>query len=315
MTVQLASDFRVTEEQVRQFRTNGFVKLKGFFGEDVLDSIRARVEYELRNSFDDFKGDLSNFKYDFESDKDLIYSVIGQKYFAETLSALTARKMFLTFEMCFEVEKNVSAGIPWHVGVHSFGYQRAEDFGCTVWAPLEAIDTKGQKGGMRYVPRTVMSGEFMYQYVEPAMARSVEIRAARGEDVSISDYFALRMGVLNSPAMVDIMETHAVEDDFELGDVFVFDKYVVHRSVRLGEGPVNRRAAFVMRFVDSNSRYDLPRALDIDLPVRQFNHALATRSHMEVATEDGELFAEGDYFDRKEARTVFDAEAAARFPR
>ena len=32
------------------------------------------------------------------------------------------------------------------VGVQSFGYQYAEDYGCTLWIPLHPIDTKGSGG-------------------------------------------------------------------------------------------------------------------------------------------------------------------------
>lgn len=309
-----ANDFHLTEEQVEQFHTIGFLKLPGFFNNSVLASLRRRVEAELDNAPANFQAEFRRLKYDFETSREELYALLAQPYFRRTMAALTERTMFLTFEMCFELEKNVSKGFPWHVGVQSFGYQRAHDYACTIWAPLDPVDPAGQHGGMQYVPRTVLSAEFVYEYVEPALVESLRVRAARGEPIELADYFALREGVLNSPAMRDILQAQAVEDGFEPGDALIFDKYVVHRSRQLGEGPLARRDAFVMRFVDSTSRYDRQRALDIDFPAQQFGYKPFTRSHLEVGSVDGELLAESPYFDNHAARTISRADAGTGQP-
>ena len=41
----------------------------------------------------------------------------------------------------------------------------------------------------------------------------------------------MRTGMLNSPTMVEILENHQVEEDFEPGDVLLFNKMGVHRSM------------------------------------------------------------------------------------
>ena len=61
----------------------------------------------------------------------------------------------------------------------------------------------------------------------------------------------MRHGILNSPAMLEILENHRVEYDFEPGDALLFNKMVVHRGVVLEEGPLAKRAAYVMRFVEA----------------------------------------------------------------
>lgn len=307
-----ANDFRLTPAQLDQFRLTGFLKLPGFFTGAVLDSLRKRIEVELRTAPANFEAEFKRLKYDFETSKEDLYAILARPYFRAAMSELTGRTMFLTFEMCFELEKNVSKGFPWHVGVQSFGYQRAGDYACTIWTPLHPVDPAGQRGGMQYVPRTVMSAEFVYEYVEPALVESLRVRAARGEPIRLEDYFALREGVLNSPAMLDILEAQAVEDAFEPGDALIFDKYVIHRSRPLGEGPLERRDAFVMRFVEAGSRYDRQRALNIEFPAQQFGYQAYTRSHLEVATVDGELLAESPYFDNRAARTISFAGAGVR---
>lgn len=217
---------------------------------------------------------------------------------------MVERDLFLTFELCFELEKNISKGFPWHVGVQSFGYQAAEEFGCTVWVPLHLIDTKGQRGGMAYVPENVISGKFIYQQIELAIISTLEAKERSGIKTSLDDYSSMRSGILNSPTMLAILEQHQFEDDFKPGDVFVFNKYVVHRSIKLGEGPLLKRAAFVMRFVDINSHYDLQRAKNLEYPAEKYGYKAFTRSHIDIGAPDGAVLSECTYFKDRNRRIL-----------
>lgn len=298
------SNFSPQPEHINAFRKKGFTKLENFLTSDTINYLKDRINYELSNSPGNFQTEFNRLKYDFETRKDVLYSLINQHFFQNTLTELTGRTLFFTFEICFELKKNESQGFPWHVGVQSFGYQKAEDFGCTIWIPLHPIDTEKQGGGMQYVPKNVVSGRFVYDDIEPALVSAMEKIISKGLPVSLSDYFSLRTGALNSPAMLEILEQHKEEDNFNLGDVLAFDKYVIHKSVKLDEGAIEKRAAFVMRFIDIDSRYDLRRAQNIEFPSRQFGYKAFTRSHLEIGRKDNELFSESSYFDEKEKRII-----------
>ena len=255
---------------------------------------------------------FSRAEYDFASEKADIYALLQRPYSRRALTDLAERDLFLAFELCFEIEKNVSQGFPWHVGAQSFGYQVAEEFGCTLWVPLHPIDTKGQRGGMAYVPQNVISGDFVYDQIEPAVVSTLEAKERAGVRTSVNEYFAMRTGVLNSPTMVEILEDHQVEEDFEPGDALLFNKMVVHRSIMLSEGTLPRRAAYVMRFVDAGSHYDLQRAWSLEFPVEKygngpFPYKPLTRQHIEIAeagARDGDLLAECAYFDSRDRRII-----------
>lgn len=307
--------FTLTREQKEKFRRDGFVKLEGFLNENVVGALLDRIEVEMdRGTPNNFSVDsqFTRAKYDFVTEKDEVYELLEQPYFQRSLTELTERDLFLTFELCFELEKNVNEGFPWHVGVQSFGYQFAEEFGCTVWAPLHPVKTDGQRGGMAYVPQNVISGDFMYDQVESAVVSALEAKERAGIRTSVDQYFAMRFGILNSPAMAEILEQHQVEDDFEPGDVLLFNKMVVHRSIMLGEGPMPRRAAYVMRFIDAGSHYDLQRARNLEFPVKQYGRGFLpyrpfTRQHIEIeeaGAQDGSVLAECAYFDNRDRRTI-----------
>ncbi len=166
--------------------------------------------------------------------------------------------------------------------------------------------------GWLNVPENVISGGFIFNQIEPAIVSTLENQEEDGVKTSIVDYYALRTGILNSPAMSTILENHQVEDDYAPGDVLVFNKMVVHRSVMLGEGALPRRAAYVMRFVDLGSHYDLRRAQDLEFPVEKYGKGFIpykpfTRQHAEIAeagARDGEVLAECSYFNYPERRTI-----------
>ena len=309
------NDFLITSEQKEKFQRDGFVKLEGFWNAEVVSTLLNRVEVEMSRGMDGTSRSDSRFnrsQYDFESEKAEVFELMERSYFRRALTELTERDLFMTFELCFEIEKNVSKGLPWHVGVQSFGFQVAEEFGCTLWSPLHPIDTEGQRGGMAYVPHNVISGDFVYQQTEPAVVSTLEAKERAGIRTTVSEYFGMREQILNSPTMCEILDNHQVEDDFEPGDALLFNKMVVHRSVMLGEGALPRRAAYVMRFVDAGSHYDLQRARNLEFPERKYAKRLipfkpSTRQHIEIAeagAQDGDVLAECAYFDDRERRMI-----------
>ena len=261
------NDFRVTPQHVEQFQRDGFVKLSGFFNPNVVRTLLNRVEVEMSRAPDNFKSEFSRLKYDFETEKTDIYELIAQPYFRKALTTLVQKDLFLTFELCFELEKKVSKGFPWHVGVQSFGYQVADEFGCTIWAALHPVRKSGQRGGMAYVPERVVSGRFIYDQIEPAIISTLEAKE-------------------------------------QAGDVLVFNKYVVHRCIMLEDGPLPKRAAFVMRFVEDGSHYDLQRARNLEYPAEKYGHKAFTRSHMEIGLPDGALLTDSEYFTDRDKRFV-----------
>lgn len=309
------NEFRITPEQKTQFARDGFVKLEAFLNADVVDVLLDRVEVEMRGrSVETLKADsmFNRAKYDFETDKEDVFQLLQCSYFRRALTDLVERDLFLTFELCFEIEKNVNKGFPWHVGAQSFGYQFADEFGCTLWAPLHRVNAKGQRGGMAYVPQHVLSGEFIFKQIEPAVVSTMTAKNEAGVRTTVEDYFCLRTGILNSAPMAEIFESHQVEEDFLPGDVLLFNKMVIHRSIMLGEGELPRRAAYVMRFVDAGSHYDLQRAQDLEYPVTQYGKGLfaykaITRQHIEIAeagAADGDLLSECAYFSDPDRRMV-----------
>jgi len=299
--------YELSQEQIASFRDQGFVLLKGLFPKDVIHQINEMVQNHLAEPTDKYQTGFKRVKYDIFEDEPQFNKLQANKSFRSVIHQLCGRDMLHTQTLAFEMKQKTSTGFPWHIGTQSFGFQRAEDFGCTLWVPMVEIDNSKQKGGMAYVPTNIISGAFMYEDIDPASFALVEDYISSNKEITIEEFIELRDGPLNHAAMKRLLDYYAVADDFEVGDALLFDKYVIHKSVLLEEGPIEARAALAMRFIASDSRYDKKRAENLEIPRKFFSYSGPTRFHLEVGEEDGQLLVEGPLY-RDQPHRVISAE-------
>jgi hypothetical protein len=296
--------FSVTDEDLATFRRQGFLKLSGIFSDDFVEHIRNLSTTGVTPPPDNYGKGFSRLKYDIGNDDPTILSLMADPDFSDSITQLAGMPLFFTQGLGFELEKNKSTGFPWHVGTQSFGFQNRQDAGYTIWMPLCAIDPAGQRGGMAYVSKEVLSGEFVYQHIN-LLPEYLKSEIAAGKEVAFEDFSDLKNSLLNSPQMKRVLDHFAVEDSFEPGDALIFDKYVLHRSVRLEEGPIASRLAYALRFSSLDATYDKQRVEALAFPRVTFNYDVGSPFNDIVASADGEKIYQSSYFDgSREARTL-----------
>ncbi|PJF03315.1 hypothetical protein [Acinetobacter seifertii] len=297
-------NYTISEKDIENYKRTGFLLMKNIFSEDFIEYLKVKVKEQLETPTDNYQKGFDKLRYDLCNNDEVILDLIGQKKFKEIMNQLHNCNLFFTQGVGFGLKKQVSKGFTWHIESQSFGFNRSEDFSTTLWIPLHPINTNKQRGGMRYVPRDVISGEFMYDFIDPAVFRCMEEKISQG-GIAFEDYVNLRDEPLNSSGIERLLEYYSIEDDFELGDALIFDKYVIHRSVPLDEGILDCRDAFSLRFIDANSRYDLKRAHSIEIPRNYYGYEGPTKFHLEICKEDGSLIVDSKYFDEdREKRFV-----------
>ena len=294
--MSINKNFSIRSTDIDSFKSNGFLLLKGLFTQELISYFSGIINDELQEPTDKYQTGFNRVRYDIFDKDSNIYEVLADSTFKKVLSALCERDMIFTQALAFELKKSSSSGFPWHIGTQSFGFQRAEDFGCTIWIPLVPIDAKGQRGGMAYVPTNKVSGDFMYKCVDPSTFNLIQEKIDRNEDLYIEEFMQLRDGPLNDPAMKKMLDYYTVEDSFELGDALIFDKNVIHRSVKLSDGKLDSRPALAIRFTDAEARYDKKRAMDLEVPRKFWNYTGPTSIHLTVASEDGTLMKDSPLF-------------------
>ncbi|MGW5210586.1 hypothetical protein ACWEQO_05040 [Streptomyces sp. NPDC004051] len=300
----ISPEFSLSEEDVAGFKKHGFLKFEKIFSDDTVEHMRSLSGSQVAPPSDNYGSGFSKLKYDVGNDDPEILALMADPVFADTMARLTGTDVFFTQGLGFELEKNKSTGFPWHVGTQSFGFQRREDPGFTIWTPLCPIDPEGQQGGMKYVSKDLLSGEFVYQHIN-LLPGYMQSEIAGGRDLGFADFSVLKNSVLNSPEMTRILDHYAVEDSFEPGDALIFDKYVMHRSVKLSEGPIPSRLAYALRFSSVESRYDKNRVDALAYPRVTFDYDVGSEFNEKVASADGERVYDSPYFDgTREARTL-----------
>ena len=283
----ISESFSLDNRKIENYNRQGFLLLKNFFSNHFIASLKNKIKDHLASPSDKYQSGFSRIKFDLFNDEAAIKSLMESAKFRNIVGTLTKRIMLYTQGIGFELKKNESKGFPWHIGTQSFGYQRAEDFACTIWTPLAAINTRKQNGGMAYVPKNIVSGDFIYRDIDPAVFDMLKVATEKQDNILLEKFIHLRDGPLNDPAMKEILDYFAIEDDFELGDALLFDKNVIHRSIMLEDGPLASRTAFAMRFVCAESRYDMKRANDLEIPRNYFNYTSPTNLHLALQIDDG----------------------------
>lgn len=297
-------EFSVTGKDVQSFREHGFLKLRQIFSPELLEHMRKLSTSEVAPPSGNYGSGFSKLKYDIGNDDPKILGLMSDPAFCGAMNEIIGQRVFFTQGLGFELEKNKSTGFPWHVGTQSFGFQRREDAGYTIWTPLCDIVADGQRGGMKYVSKKLLSGEFVYQHIN-LLPGYMSSQAASGRDFTYDDFSDLKNSLLNSPQMKSLLDHFAVEDSFEPGDALIFDKYVLHRSVQLGEGPIPSRLAYALRFSSVDAQYDKERVEALAYPRVAFNYDVGSDFNEKVASEQGELVYASPYFGgTREARTL-----------
>ncbi len=312
-------DFTLTAKQKATFLRDGVVKLDGILNPEAVSALLERLDAEMAAGAmpDRFakRPASARMKYEFVYERDDVYSLLERPYFQHALTELVGRDLFLTFEQGFVLDRGVHTGVDWHVGTQTFGYQPTDEFACTLWCPLTPIDPKGQRGGLVYVPEHILSGRFVYEYVEPGIVSMLEGKERAGIATTTEEYFTLRVTTFKTPSLSGILEHHQIELDFQPGDALLFNKMVPHRSMPFGDGPLPQRSAFVLRFVETTSHYDLKRAQLLEFPARTYpSYQPVVRHHIEIAEaggNDGDLLVDCEYFDNPGRRTLRRAEELA----
>lgn len=297
-------NFMLKQSDINSFKTNGFLLIKKFYSEHFIKYIQNKIDSQIDIPADKYQSGFNRLAFDlFENDTE-VESLLKNNKFRTLMHELTGETMLFTQSIGFELKKNVSKGFPWHIGTQSFGYHKAEDFGCTIWAPLAQINTEKQRGGMAYVPKNILSGKSLYREIDPAVFRYLDEQIKNDSKPTLEEFILLRDGPLNDPAIKKLLDYFAVEDDFEVGDALIFDKNVIHRSIMLGDGDIDVRTAFVMRFVSSTSTYDSLRAHNLEIPRAYFNYAGPTKFHLNLCEKDGDLIIDSHLFNNKGYRLL-----------
>ncbi|MEC4817960.1 MAG: hypothetical protein SAK29_32520 [Scytonema sp. PMC 1069.18] len=243
----LVNKITLSQEDKQFFSENGFIKLTKLLTSEATDELRKLTSNsnQLKEPPKFYSGEVSKIGYDVEGA--ITQNIYYSSNFQYLLKQLTAEGVAFIQGIVFELQPN-QKGFHWHHDILSFCYVMPEDLAYTLWIPLDPIKTKEQHGGLAYVSRKVHSTRehfnLIYQLVQQ---KNISEFSQTEEFKNWNFQYASKIETF-------LLENNKVEDDFEVGDALLLDKFVWHKSCPLKEGALSSRMAYVMRFVDSQAR-------------------------------------------------------------
>jgi len=245
----LVNQITLSAEEKHLFSENGFIKLKQLLTSEATDGLRKLTcnSSAMKTPPKFYSGDISKMGFNLEDaiTRDIYFS----ENFKDVWNQLTDNRGAAFIQgIGFELEPN-QKGFNWHHDIIAFCYVMPEDLGYTMWIPLDPINTKEQHGGLAYVSRKIYSPRHYFDIVYQL------VQQENISELSQTEEFKKLKFQYASPVENFILETYKVEDDFEVGDALVIDKWIWHKSCTLKEGVLPSRMAYVMRFVDCQARY------------------------------------------------------------
>lgn len=239
-------------DQIASFREKGFIKLRNLLTEPCMAALREEALKYVASAQDrgDTYGDTFNRLTYSLGETEVFKAVYASREFRKVLGTLTGTRLIMTEAQGFELNSERD-GFPWHYGSISFRFIRPQDLGYSIWIPLDPIDPTAQGGGMAYVSEQLFSARGNFQ-----MSSLLSSKLVAGESISEISAALFKVFDKSSVLMTELFERHKEEDHFEVGDAFLFNKFVWHRSSPLKQGRMKTRLAVNMRFIDWRSRLD-----------------------------------------------------------
>lgn len=299
------SEFSLRDSDIDDFARRGFVKLEGLLSRDFVSGLDQKLDRHMESARSlDWYGSLFNrTQFDFANDDDDVLALLQEPIFSDAMTRVTQRSLLYTQSVGWELKREQDPGLSWHVDTISFAFQPLDDFGCSIWIPTVGIDPERQGGGVSCVSRELFSGRCMFQY-QQLLSLHAARRTEDSAPISPEEFARLEYRLIDSPEVNSMLDEHSETERFEVGDVLIFDKYVLHRSCPLTAGPIETRGAFSMRFMDADSRYDLRRARSLQPFQEELHYDHQTAYSLNICSEHGELLVNSPLFEGTRERRV-----------
>ncbi|AOY83046.1 hypothetical protein BJP36_27145 [Moorena producens JHB] len=288
----LVNKITLSQTDKEFFWENGFIKLNRLLTWEATDKLRELTynSKQITKAPEYYTGDFSRIGYGVENA--VTHQIYSEENFKYTLKQLIENELTFIESVGFELKPN-KRGFYFHLDVASFSFIKAEDLAYSLWIPLVPINTKYQHGGMAYVPQNVYPASGYFYLIYELVKHENIAEFCKTEDFKFFNFpHASKVEEL-------ILEKNKVEDDFEVGDALLLNKFVWHRSAPLRLGKLPSRMAYTMRFVDSQARYAKKFLDDFNYMVKAMgDDPLTSFGYKLTDLKEGDLISKSKFVDR-----------------
>ncbi|WAS91516.1 hypothetical protein [Nannocystis punicea] len=241
-----------TPEEVARFRRRGLIKIDQLMSPSEIEALRNGCMDSIWTP-DDPKGLPGFANIAFTPRQTVFDRIAGDESLRSLLRALVGERLIFTTGNRFSLEPGAT-GSPWHFGRLTFCSIQPLELGYSLWIPLDPIDTRRQHGGMVWVPTDAWDARGRFQLWAGHIRRGSDSAVREQLEVALRAQFGGKSGFpMLGPYDREFLELHAETADFAVGDAFLFNKFVWHRTEPLRVGEMQQRVAVVLRFVSEDA--------------------------------------------------------------
>ncbi len=254
----LINSVPITPKDVATFEQEGAIVLRNLINPEVIDSIRQTFEKIAIPSPLGFTARYVRMSYNLEDHTDIFNRITASENFGKIIQQLTGKQLILSQALGLESEPNPEVAVKWHYDQTSYGFVDVDVPCLGLWFPLVKISSSGQRGGVSWVPKNVMSAQEKLRRWQDYYYRLYDLKLEGGdgyqglnEDFNYSTTHGLDW---LSEEDFEVLNSHEVEPNFEIGDAVLMDRNIYHRTTPYLDGPMTKRLVCVMRFVGADAR-------------------------------------------------------------
>ena len=259
-----------TKEQQESYKELGVLILKKILNSKNMNLLieTSEKDVELSDRSEEFTPRFDRFSNQFINRSDKLKNLLDD--LSTPISEFVGEKIIFTQALLLEMNQG-TLGFPWHFDEYSFCFIRPEDMALSLWIPLVPIYTKKQNGGMNWVNQNDFSAKsrmqqwaFHQKYGLQVEAKErmkrwkhyqekdLEIPCNKFDEAKWEQYGDRWTGEYDT----EMLEELKKEEDMELGDALLFNRYIWHKTHKLHAGEMPSRTAIVLRMVSENALFD-----------------------------------------------------------
>lgn len=254
---KIVNEISFTSQDIAEYQKKGIIPIRKLISPSVINRIRETIDMNVKSEtkMTKFRPAYFNRADNEFANKDELFKIIANELLAP-LNKLTGMELGATQVGLFELEAGKSKGFKWHFGTFSFSFIDKDVAAHTIWIPLDPIYVNKQDGGMKWVHQNDFSAKEQFrkwahlQLLDDPKALDRKHLKIYNEQFAYGEH----AGFYDTLMMEDLKQ----DCDLEVGDALFFHRYTWHRSQELStNGPLKRRGALVIRFIDLDGKLDL----------------------------------------------------------
>jgi len=248
----------ISTEDAKTFQREGAIVLRNLIKPQAIEQIRQTLDQFAQKPPLGFPSRYKRIAHNLQNHTDIFNAMTSSEELGKIIEALTGRQLLLTQVFGMENEPSPEVATKWHYDQTSCGFISTDTQAYVFWFPLIKIEKTGQGGGIVWVPENVMNAKTKLTKWENYYLDLYDLKLECGEKYEALNKqynYSTKYGLdWLSDDDFKTLDDNAIEPNFNIGDAFLMNRNVYHKTALFREGALDTRVVCAMRFIDAEAK-------------------------------------------------------------